>query len=78
MKYLAKLFVVAMTDPSCAEHARSRHVKSEAHTPEPVLSLLPISILTDSYKTTHFLQYPDSQKMVAVSAVRVKVQAWNS
>ena len=75
MKYLAKVLIVAMTDPSCAEHARSRHVKSEAHAPESVSSLLPISILTDSYKTTHFLQYPDSQKMVAVSAIKVKIQA---
>lgn len=28
---------------------------------------VPISVLTDSYKATHFLQYPKAQKMVAVS-----------
>lgn len=28
---------------------------------------LPIAVLTDSYKTTHFVQYPDARKMVAVS-----------
>ena len=31
---------------------------------------LPITILTDSYKATHFLQYPDATKMVAVSERR--------
>lgn len=31
---------------------------------------LPISILTDSYKTTHYLQYPQCTKMVAVSGFR--------
>lgn len=28
---------------------------------------VPISVLTDSYKATHFLQYPGAKKMVAVS-----------
>lgn len=27
---------------------------------------IPISVLTDSYKATHYLQYPGAQKMVAV------------
>lgn len=31
-------------------------------------SALPISVLTDSYKATHYLQYPDAKKMVAVRA----------
>ena len=30
---------------------------------------LPISILTDSYKASHFLQYPEARKMVAVRRV---------
>lgn len=29
---------------------------------------LPIAVLTDSYKASHFLQYPESRKMVAVSS----------
>jgi hypothetical protein len=31
-------------------------------------SALPISVLTDSYKATHYLQYPAAKEMVAVSA----------
>lgn len=31
------------------------------------LMLLPMGILTDSYKASHFLQYPAAKKMVAVS-----------
>jgi hypothetical protein len=31
-------------------------------------SLLPISVLTDSYKATHYLQYPSARTMVAVSS----------
>lgn len=27
---------------------------------------IPISVLTDSYKASHFVQYPDATKMVAV------------
>lgn len=27
---------------------------------------IPISVLTDSYKASHFVQYPDASKMVAV------------
>lgn len=30
-------------------------------------SFLPCAVLTDSYKATHYLQYPDSKKFVAVS-----------
>lgn len=33
---------------------------------ESLLSWLPIPVLTDSYKTTHFQQYPAADKMVAV------------
>lgn len=29
-------------------------------------SLLPMGILTDSYKASHFLQYPPCQRMIAV------------
>ena len=46
---------------------RSRSIARKISTQaEPLLSFLPISILTDSYKTTHYLQYPKSHKMVAV------------
>ena len=34
--------------------------------PPLLTSWLPISILTDSYKPTHYLQYPPCTKMVAV------------
>ena len=40
---------------------------ASAAAPHLLSSWLPISILTDSYKATHFLQYPQSSKMVAVS-----------
>jgi hypothetical protein len=36
-------------------------------TPALLTDYLPISILTDSYKATHILQYPEAKKMVAVS-----------
>lgn len=61
-----------MAETLRAEHARSPHARSDVHAQQTVLSLLPISILTDSYKTTHFLQYPQSRKMVAVS----RLKAW--
>lgn len=51
---------------SSPEHSRSNSRKITVKAEESILTSLPISILTDSYKTTHFLQYPDSQKMVAV------------
>jgi hypothetical protein len=44
--------------------ADSQHGASRL--PSLLSDFLPISILTDSYKTTHFLQYPESRKMVAV------------
>lgn len=31
-----------------------------------VLGAVPVSVLTDSYKASHYLQYPDTSKMVAV------------
>ena len=31
-------------------------------------AFLPLGVLTDSYKASHFLQYPPSKQMVAVSA----------
>jgi hypothetical protein len=34
--------------------------------PVHAMAGLPISVLTDSYKASHFLQYPEAQKMVAV------------
>ena len=35
------------------------------------LANVPISVLTDSYKATHYLQYPGATKMVAVRIKRV-------
>lgn len=32
------------------------------------VSSVPISLISDSYKASHYLQYPDCQKMVAVSS----------
>jgi hypothetical protein len=40
---------------------------ASATTPSLLSDYLPISVLTDSYKATHFLQYPEAKKMVAVS-----------
>jgi hypothetical protein len=31
------------------------------------IMMLPMGVLTDSYKASHFLQYPQARKMVAVS-----------
>jgi hypothetical protein len=31
---------------------------------------LPVGILTDSYKSTHFMQYPDSKRMSAYGEFR--------
>lgn len=31
--------------------------------------MIPMGVLTDSYKASHFLQYPEARKMVAVSAI---------
>lgn len=41
-----------------------------ASPPSLLTDWLPMSILTDSYKTTHFLQYPPSTKMVAYGEFR--------
>eukprot|EP00887_Chlorella_sp_A99_P003184 scaffold9.g3184.t1 len=38
--------------------------------PLPLTSWLPMAVLTDSYKTTHYLQYPDCTKMVAYGEFR--------
>jgi hypothetical protein len=40
-------------------------------TPAALMGAVPISVLTDSYKASHFLQYPDAHKMVAVRPLRV-------
>lgn len=56
--------ILVMVDAPKSSRRKSHKVAMEAA--EPLLSLLPISILTDSYKTTHYLQYPESSKMVAV------------
>ena len=38
-----------------------------------VHSLLPVSVLTDSYKISHHLQYPSATKMVAVCHIPSRV-----
>jgi hypothetical protein len=35
---------------------------------------IPISVMTDSYKASHFLQYPTSKKMVAVSIQQMQTE----
>ena len=40
---------------------RARQFRAMAH-----IANVPISVLTDSYKATHYLQYPGATKMVAV------------
>lgn len=57
-----------MTD--APEQSRSSSKRINVKAAEPLLSFLPISILTDSYKTTHYLQYPNSRKMVAYAEFR--------
>lgn len=52
---------------SCAQRRGYTPVRAMMGT-SPLHALLPISVLTDSYKATHFMQYPDTKKMVAVSA----------
>ncbi len=55
----------------CCNGASSQAVTARSAASQPssliLSSWLPISVLTDSYKTTHFVQYPEAQKMVAVS-----------
>jgi hypothetical protein len=41
---------------------------AQAAAPSLLTDYLPIAVLTDSYKTTHYLQYPSCSKMVAVGA----------
>ena len=55
--------LVMMDSP---QNSRRKSHKVAMDATEPLLSFLPMSILTDSYKTTHYLQYPESRKMVAV------------
>ena len=40
----------------------------QSHNPMSMFNV-PISVLTDSYKATHYLQYPGATQMVAVSYV---------
>lgn len=47
---------------------RSRSLVLPVHAVLPVG--VPISVLSDSYKATHFLQYPKAQKMVAYGEFR--------
>lgn len=37
---------------------------------------LPMGVLTDSYKASHFLQYPEARKMVAVSVCLLVCPLW--
>lgn len=57
-----------LAPPFAAFHAS--HAATTAAAPPLLTNWLPISILTDSYKTTHFLQYPASTKMVAYGEFR--------
>ena len=59
-----------------AEHTRSLYPTAQPPAVEPLQLMLPISLLTDSYKTTHFLQYPKSRKMVAVSPCALSQAGW--
>jgi len=52
---------------STARPATASPAGATTTTPSLLSDYLPISILTDSYKATHFLQYPEAKKMVAVS-----------
>lgn len=54
------------------EQSRSASRKVDVKAAEPLLSFVPISVLTDSYKTTHYMQYPESRKMVAVREPQTK------
>ena len=63
---------VAMMQPASSPlRAAAAPAAAAAPLLPPLLSSwLPISILTDSYKTTHYLQYPPCSKMVAVRAAQ--------
>ena len=37
-------------------------------------NLVPISVMSDSYKASHYLMYPDSKKMVAYGEFRAGFQ----
>ena len=38
-----------------------------------ISSFIPISVLTDSYKASHFEQYPDASRMVAVRICHISL-----
>lgn len=46
---------------------RSRHPCQIIYFDIPIRPSLTVAVLTDSYKTTHYLQYPEAKKFVAVS-----------
>ncbi|DBA94683.1 TPA: hypothetical protein ACH3X1_002245 [Trebouxia sp. C0004] len=55
---------------STPQQSRSVSRKINVKPAAPLLSYVPISVLTDSYKTTHYMQYPESRKMVAYAEFR--------
>ena len=61
--------VAGSTTPS--PHSAPVPQPSSGRRAQPGTMSVPISVLTDSYKATHFLQYPGAIKMVAVGR-RVK------
>ena len=56
--------VAGSTTPSL--HSAPVPQPSSRRRAQPGTMSVPISVLTDSYKATHFLQYPGAIKMVAV------------
>ena len=48
------------------ERKDSRNQSNMGNMRHEISSFIPISVLTDSYKATHFEQYPEATRMVAV------------
>ncbi|GFH17265.1 uncharacterized protein HaLaN_13859, partial [Haematococcus lacustris] len=62
-----QLLPQAAAHPRCqASGLQRKSVMAAAH-----IAGVPLSVLTDSYKATHYLQYPKAQKMVAYGEFRV-------
>ena len=57
--------ITASSSPSVESTAKPHISPSPSYRPMSMLNV-PISVLTDSYKATHYLQYPGAAKMVAV------------
>ncbi|GAX79752.1 hypothetical protein CEUSTIGMA_g7193.t1 [Chlamydomonas eustigma] len=68
-KTSASLAETALISSACPQKHSSSTIPSN-----PYSLPVPISVLTDSYKATHFLQYPSATKMVAYGEFRVGFQ----